>query len=62
VRLGLLYPTDSWMECFENLNRWFNMRPGGATREKWRILDGKVSEWSIFMFGALKVVAPIGVD
>jgi hypothetical protein len=34
------------------------MRSGGATRGKWRIPDGKISEWSIFMFGAPKVVAP----
>jgi hypothetical protein len=30
----------------------------GETRGKWRILDGKVGERSIFMFGAPKVVAP----
>jgi hypothetical protein len=42
--------------------RWFNMRPSGATRGKWRILDGKVSEWYVFMFGALKLVAPTCVD
>jgi hypothetical protein len=29
----------------------------GATRGKWRIADGKVGEWSIFMFRAPKVVA-----
>jgi hypothetical protein len=34
------------------------MRPGGAIRRKWRILDGKVSERYVVMFGALKVVAP----
>jgi hypothetical protein len=34
------------------------MRLGGATRGKWRILDRKVGERSIFMFGAPKVVAP----
>jgi hypothetical protein len=38
---------------------WHNLRLGGATREKWRISDGKVSEWSIFMFRAPKVVAPL---
>jgi hypothetical protein len=38
------------------------MRPGGATREKWRILDEKVGERSVVMFGALKVVAPTCVD
>jgi hypothetical protein len=34
------------------------MRPGGATRETRIILDGKGGEWTIFMFGARKVVAP----
>jgi hypothetical protein len=34
------------------------MRPGGATRGKWRIPDGKVRERSVVMFRALKVVAP----
>jgi hypothetical protein len=34
------------------------LRPGGATRRKWRILDGKGGEWCVFMFEALKVVAP----
>jgi hypothetical protein len=43
------------MECF-------NMKSGGATREKWRILDGKVRERSIVMFGAPKVVAPAYVN
>jgi hypothetical protein len=33
------------------------MKSGGTTREKWRILDGKVSERSVVMFGAPKVVA-----
>jgi hypothetical protein len=44
----------------------FGMRhelsPGGATRGKWRIPDGKVGEWSIFMFRTLKVVVPACVD
>jgi hypothetical protein len=31
---------------------WFNMRPGGAIREKWRILDGKEDEWCDLKFGA----------
>jgi hypothetical protein len=35
-----------------------NMRPGGATRGKWRIPDGKVGERSVVMFGAPKMVAP----
>jgi hypothetical protein len=34
------------------------MRLGKATRGKWRILDGKGGEWCVFMFRALKVVAP----
>jgi hypothetical protein len=47
------------VECSEC---WHNLRPGGAIREKWRIPDEKVSVWSIFMFGAPKVVAPACVD
>ena len=39
-----------------------NLRPGGATRGKWRIPDGKGGEWNVFMFGAPKVVAPACVD
>jgi hypothetical protein len=31
---------------------WFKMRPGRAIRGKWRILDGKVGEWSDMIFGA----------
>jgi hypothetical protein len=38
------------------------MRLSGATRGKWRILDGKVWERSVVMFGAPKVVAPACVD
>jgi hypothetical protein len=34
------------------------MRPGGATREMWRIPDENGGEWCVFMFGASKVVAP----
>jgi hypothetical protein len=30
------------------------MRPGGATREKWRIADGKVGERSVVMFETLR--------
>jgi hypothetical protein len=29
---------------------WFKMRPGGAIRRKWRILDGKEGEWSDLIF------------
>jgi hypothetical protein len=36
---------------------WHNMTPAGATRGKFRIPDGMVSEWYIFKFGALKVLA-----
>jgi hypothetical protein len=28
------------------------LRPGGATRCKWRIPDGKGGEWCVFMFRA----------
>jgi hypothetical protein len=38
------------------------MRPGRATKGKWRIPDGKVGERSIVMFKALKVLAPTYVD
>jgi hypothetical protein len=38
------------------------MRPGRATRGKWRTTDEKVGEWFVFMFGAPKVVAPACVD
>jgi hypothetical protein len=38
------------------------MTPGGATRRKWRILDGKVGERSVVMFRSPTVVAPVRVD
>jgi hypothetical protein len=41
---------------------WHNLRPGEATRGKWRILDEKGGEWCVFMFEAPKVVAPACVD
>jgi hypothetical protein len=41
---------------------WHKLRPGRATRGKWRIPDGKHSEWCVFMFGARKVVAPAYVN
>jgi hypothetical protein len=41
---------------------WLYVRPGEATREKWRISDGKSGEWNVFMFRALKVVAPAYVN
>jgi hypothetical protein len=34
----------------------------GASCWKWRIPDGKGGEWNVFMFRALKVVAPTYVD
>jgi hypothetical protein len=34
------------------------LRPGKATRGKWRILDGKGGEWCVFMFRDLKLVGP----
>jgi hypothetical protein len=33
-------------------NGWPNWRPGGATRGKWRILDGKEGEWFDLIFRA----------
>jgi hypothetical protein len=41
---------------------WHNVRPGGATSEKWRVPDEKVGERYVVMFRALKVVAPACVD
>jgi hypothetical protein len=38
------------------------LRPGGATRGKWIIPDGKVEKRSVVMFGTLKVVASICVN
>jgi uncharacterized protein YndB with AHSA1/START domain len=40
------------------IRKLIELRPGGATRGKWRISDGKGGEWNVFMFRALKVVAP----
>jgi hypothetical protein len=40
-----------WLDCGTNL------RLGGATRGKWRILDGNVEERFVVMFRAPKVVA-----
>jgi hypothetical protein len=44
------------------VDRWFNMGPSGATREKWRIPDGKVGKRFVVMFEASKVVALACVD
>jgi hypothetical protein len=38
------------------------LRQGEAVRGKWTIPDGKGSEWYVFMFRALKVVAPARVN
>jgi hypothetical protein len=38
--------------------KWHEYETGRATWGKWRIADGKGREWNVFMFGALKVVAP----
>jgi hypothetical protein len=35
------------------------MIPDGATRRKWRILDGKVGERYVVIFKAPNVVAPV---
>jgi hypothetical protein len=40
----------------------FKIRPGGATRGKWRIRDGKVGEKYVVIFRAPKVVAAACVD
>jgi hypothetical protein len=31
-----------WLEWLVKVDENLNLRPGGATRGKWRILDGKV--------------------
>jgi hypothetical protein len=38
------------------------MRPGGATRGKWRIPDGKIKVTSVVIFKASKVIAPVCDD
>jgi hypothetical protein len=43
--------------CGFTFGLWLNLRPGGATREMWRMPDGRGGEWCIFTFGAPKVVA-----
>jgi hypothetical protein len=42
----------------EVVRLWFDMRPGGPTRGKWRIPDGKVGERFVIIYEAPKVVAP----
>jgi hypothetical protein len=46
-----------WFTNF-TFGMWQNLRLGGATKGKWRISDGQVCGWSVFMFGAPKVVSP----
>jgi hypothetical protein len=41
---------------------WTYSRPGGATRGKWRILDGKGENVMDRKFGAPMVVSPACVD
>jgi hypothetical protein len=50
-----------WFTTF-SFRLWHNLRPGGAIRRKWRLPDGRVGEWYVFMFRAPKVVAPAYVD
>jgi hypothetical protein len=44
---------------FQNPARY---ETGWGSRGKWRIPDENVSDWYVFMFGALKVVAPAYID
>jgi hypothetical protein len=46
-----------WLSLLKN-GMFLGLRLDGATRGKWRTLDGKVDVWNVFMFGALKVVVP----
>jgi hypothetical protein len=50
-----------WFMAFA-FGMWHKLRPGGATRGKRRIPNGKVGEKSVVMFRALKVVAPTYVN
>jgi hypothetical protein len=58
----LLLPISQWWFyvwiSFKEWNVTLNLRPGGAIRGKWRILDGKAREWCVLIFGAPKVVGP----
>jgi hypothetical protein len=53
---------DGYMRFVLAIELWLDMRPDGATRGKWRMLDGKGESDLFFMFGASKVVAPACVD
>jgi hypothetical protein len=50
------------LDLFSRTESRMKSRPGGATRGKWRMPDGKGGEWCVFMFRAPKVVAPARVD
>jgi hypothetical protein len=46
-----------WLHLL-TIGKLLELSLGGATRGKWRIPDGKVSEWNLFMFRALMMIAP----
>jgi hypothetical protein len=50
-----------WLSLLKN-RKSLELRQGRATRTNWRIPDGKGREWNVFMFGALKLVAPAYVN
>jgi hypothetical protein len=50
-----------WLSLLKN-RKSLELRQGRATRTNWRIPDGKGGEWNVFMFEALKVVAPACVN
>jgi hypothetical protein len=50
-----------WLSLLKN-RKSLELRQGRATRTTWRIPDGKGGEWNVFMFEALKVVAPACVN
>jgi hypothetical protein len=50
------------LDFFQGTESHLKLRSGGATRGKWRILDGKGGEWCVFMFEDPKVVASARVN
>jgi hypothetical protein len=56
------YDGGSMWICLLVNEKSLELRPGGATRGKWKISYGKVRERPIVLFRALKVIAPICVD
>jgi hypothetical protein len=46
-----------WLHLL-TIGKLLELSLGRATRGKWRISDGKVSEWNVFMFRALMTIAP----